>query len=169
MMMVSDSTAESLQELVRLSFDCNAQADNFAYNIGYAGFPNMEDVFHHSFAHIFPNLADIISNLMIKLNIRPVRRSLDGHEKQYANLKDLFNDNVYMVNAYRSAIKRVIDIADLNEDYEVRIEMEDFMAKFLPYVKQANLWYQFAERYGKDEITFDVHFEELTTYIPIMK
>ena len=54
-------------------------------------------------------------------------------------------------------------------DYEIRIAMEDFLNKFLPYVKQSDVWRFKAEQYKDSPWQFDVHFEELTTFIPVVK
>lgn len=163
------TTYNELNNLLRKSFDCNAQADNFAYNIDYERYPNIGNIYHHSFAHLFPALADQISDLMLKLNARPIREAINKYDAQYLSLKDLFVDSDVMTEDYRQAIKKVIDIADLNNDYEVRIFMENFLLEFLPYVKQSDMWRIFAERYENDPLNFDVHFEKLTTFIPIKK
>lgn len=168
-MKISEATYKQLNELIKKSFDCNAQADNFAYNIDYTRYPNIANIYHHSFAHKFPELADVISDLMLKLNARPIRLALPTYDSEYRSLKDLFVDNDRMVEDYRMAIKKTIDIADMNEDYEVRIEMENFLVAFLPYVKQADLWRTHAERYENHEMSFDVHFKDLTTLIPIIE
>lgn len=168
-MKISEATYNQLNVLLQKSFDCNAQADNLAYNIDYSRYPLTADVYHHSFAHVFPQLADIISDLMIKLNARPVRRGIETHDKEYRSLYDIFIDNDLMTEEYRQEIRKTIDIADMNEDYEIRIAMEDFLAKFLPYVKQSDVWRFKAEQYKEQPWQFDVHFEELTTFIPIIK
>lgn len=168
-MKITEATYDQLNELLRLSFDCNAQADNFAYNIDYARYPNIADIYHHSYAHKFPELADVISELMIKLNARPIRKPVNGYSADYRSLLDLFIDNDAMVESYRQEIRKTIDVAEINEDYEVKIEMENFLINFLPYVKQADVWRNKAEQYQAAPQQLDVHFEELTTFIPIVK
>ena len=144
-MKISEACYEQLNNLIKKSFDCNAQADNFAYNIDYTRYPNIANLYHHAFAHKFPQLADVISDLMIQLTAGPGRKG---------------------VNEYRQEVRKTIDIADLNDDYEVRIAMEDFLFKLLPYVKQSDIWRTKSEQYKDDPTQFDVHFAELTTLIP---
>lgn len=165
-MKISLETYNQLNDLLQLSFDCNAQADNFAYNIDYTRYPNIGNIYHHSFAHKFPQLADTISDLMIKLNARPVRKALNSYTDEYVSLVDLFADSDRMVEKYRQAIRKTIDIADINEDYEVRIAMEEFLISFLPYVKQSDIWRNKAIEYKDKPWQFDIHFEKLTTFIP---
>lgn len=168
-MKMAEATRDELNHLLQKSFDCNAQADNFAYNLDYQRYPNMANIYHHSFAHVFPSLADQISDLMIKLNARPVREKVNHYDSEYLDITVLFVDNDRMTEDYRQSIKKVIDIADFNGDYEVRIFMENFLLEFLPFVKQSDMWRTFAERYQKDVMDFEIHFEELTTLIPIKK
>ena len=151
---------------IQKSFDCNAQADNFAYNIDYTLYPNIADLYHHAFAHKFPMLADVISDLMIRLNARPIRKPVNGYNSEYRSLYDLFVDNDRMMEDYRQEVRKTIDIADLNDDYEIRIAMENFLVDLLPYVKQADIWRTKAEQYKEQPYQFDVHFKELTTLIP---
>ncbi len=168
-MKISEATYNQLNNLLQKSFDCNAQADNLAYNIDYTRYPLTADIYHHSFAHIFPQLADVISDLMIKLNARPIRKGINTYDKEYLSLQDVFIDNDRMTEEYRQEIRKTIDIADMNDDYEIRIAMEDFLNKFLPYVKQSDVWRFKAEQYKDSPWQFDVHFEELTTFIPVVK
>lgn len=165
-MKISEACYEQLNNLIKKSFDCNAQADNFAYNIDYTRYPNIANLYHHAFAHKFPQLADIISDLMIQLNARPVRKAVNEYKSEYLSLYDLFVDNDRMMEDYRQEVRKTIDIADLNDDYEVRIAMEDFLFKLLPYVKQSDIWRTKSEQYKDDPTQFDVHFAELTTLIP---
>ena len=168
-MKISESTYKKLNELVKYSFELNAFADNCAYNIDYMQYPNIGDIYHHSFAHVFPQLADIITELMIKLNARPVRLGLSDFITEYGDLVVLFEDNNKKVEDYRKAIKETINIAEMNEDDEVKIALEEFLIKFLPYVKQSDIWLNKAQQYKERPQQFDIHFEELTTFIPIIK
>ena len=70
-----------------------------------------------------------------------------------------------MCEDYRRAIIQVIEVAELNEDYEVKIKLEEFLTMFNNYRKQASVWYKYAKRYEGDYKSFDVHFEEFTKYI----
>lgn len=171
-MKISEATYNQLNELLKKSFECNAIADNLAYNIGYLRYPNIEDIYHHSFAHAFPQFADEISPLMIELNARPVRIGFGDHKEEYRGneaLYDIFVDNDMMISDYRSEIKKTIETADLNGDDEIKIAMEELLLKVLPYVKQCDVWRNKADQYRNCPWEFDIHFEELTTFIEVVK
>ena len=165
-MLMSEETRDQLNELVRLSFDANSVVDNFAYNLAYYDYPNIEGIVHGSFAHKFPEFADILTDMMIELDARPIRKSIETHDKDYnGDLLKIFEDNLSMCDDYRKAIIQVIEVAELNEDYEVKIKLEEFLTMFNNYRKQASVWYKYAKRYEGDYKSFDVHFEEFTKYI----
>ena len=165
-MLISEETRDQLNELVRLSFDANSVVDNFAYNLAYYDYPNTEGIVHGSFAHKFPEFADILTDMMIELDARPIRKSIETHDKDYnGDLLKIFEDNLSMCDDYRKAIIQVIEVAELNEDYEVKIKLEEFLTMFNNYRKQASVWYKYAKRYEGNYKSFDVHFEEFTKYI----
>ena len=82
-MLMSEETRDQLNELVRLSFDANSVVDNFAYNLAYYDYPNIEGIVHELFAHKFPEFADILTNMMIELDARPLRKGINTHDKDY--------------------------------------------------------------------------------------
>lgn len=165
-MQISEATYEQLNTLIQKSFDCNALADNAVYNIDYYRYPIAASITHQAFAHAFPALADEISDLMIKLDARPVRKSVSEYTKDYQdNLEEIYFDLLSMCEAYRYEIIHTIEVAEYNDDYEVKIEMENFLNKFIPYRKQADIWAHEAKRYSDDYKSFDDRFEKFTTFI----
>ena len=171
-MLMSEETRQALNTLLGSFFSHNSEADNLAYNFAIAGYPTISDIYHHSFAHFFTGdaMADGISGLMDNLDARAIRMANPAHDVDYAgNLEAMFADNADMCRRCREMIMNVIDVADMNGDAEVRIFTEELLMKFMPYFKQARVWDTFCKRYKDDYKGFEVHFEDLTTYIPIIK
>lgn len=165
-MLISKETKDQLNELIKFSFDANATIDNYAYNLAYYHFPNIEEIVHKSFAHKFPVFADILSDMMIRLDARPVRIGLETHDEDFnEDLYKIFEGILTVCDMYRKSIIKVIEVAELNEDYEVKIRLEEFLLMFEPYRKQADIWFKYAERYRGDYKSFDVHFEDFTVLI----
>ena len=165
-MIIAEQTREQLNELLKYSFDANAVVDNYAYNIAFYRYPNMEEIVHKHFAHKFPEFADIFSDMMIRLDARPVRKGLKDHDEDFnGDLYRIFEGLLALCNDYRQSIINTITIAELNEDYEVKIRLEEFLTQFEPYRKQADVWFEYAKRYKDDYKSFDVHFEDITTFI----
>ena len=165
-MLIAEQTREQLNELLKYSFDANAVVDNYAYNIAFYRYPNIEEIVHKRFAHKLPEFADIFSDMMIRLDARPVRKGLRDHEEDFdGDLYRIFEGLLGLCNDYRQSIINTITIAELNEDYEVKIRLEEFLTQFEPYRKQADVWFEYVKRYKDDYKSFDVHFEDITTFI----
>lgn len=167
-MLISEETKLQLDELVKYSFDANAVVDNYAYNLAFYRFPNIEEIVHLSFAHKFPEFSDIITDMMIRLNARPVRKGLPDHVEDFSgDLYKIFEGILGLCNTYRESVIDVIDTAEMNGDYEVKIRLEEFLIMFESYRKQADIWFEYAKRYKDDYKSFDVHFKDITTFIEV--
>lgn len=162
---ISDSTYKELINLLRASFDANEKADDCAYDLDYRFLTNASDIYHHSVAHKYPELADEISELLIKENARPYREK----ELPYSSVIEIFESNLKIAKDYQSQIIQAINTAEYNEDYEVKIALEEFLLKFLPYIKQAEMWVEKAKAYQGQEVQFDIHFQDVSPYIPLEK
>ena len=106
--------------------------------------------------------------MMIRLDARPIRKGLNDHDEDFnGDLYKIFEGTLGLCNDYRKSIIKTIEVAELNEDYEVKIQLEEFLKMFEPYRKQADIWFEYAKRYQNDYKSFDVHFEDITTLISI--
>ena len=122
---------------------------------------NVEPIFHEKFAHAFPGFADIISEMMVKLDARPIRKALSENVDAYDNFKLIFADLKDNVDKYREQIIGVIESADINGDVEVKIIMEKFTCDFINYLNQVNIWYKKSKEYGRIE-DFNQDFASFT-------
>lgn len=165
-MLITEETKAYLDVLVQKSFEANAVVDNYAYNLAFYHFPNIEEIVHLKFAHKFPEFSDVITDMMIKLDARPIRKGIPDHVEDFdGDLYKIFEGILGLCNDYRAIIIRSIDIAEMNDDYEVKIGLEEFLVMFEPYRKQADVWFEYAKRYKDDYKSFDVHFEDITTLL----
>nr|DAT96411.1 MAG TPA: Neutrophile activating protein [Bacteriophage sp.] len=161
-MYISQSTYEMLNEFLRLNFQMNSFCDNIAYNLGFQKMVGTEQIFHEKFAHQFPVFADTISTAMLQLEARPIRKSLNEDVKEYDNYVDMFSDLKQTVDKYRKDILKLIEVAELNSDVEIKIIAEKFLEDFMKYVDQVNLWYKKSKEYGDDVERFDHDFHSFT-------
>ena len=150
-MYISQSTYEKLNDFLQKCFQMNSYCDNLAYNMSNLNLINVEPIFHEKFAHVFPGLADTVSEMMIKLDARPIRKSLADNVDDYDNFKLIFADLKDNIDVYRKDIIDVIESADINGDVEVQIVMEDFLRNFMNYLNQVNIWYKKSKEYGHIE------------------
>ena len=148
MMYISQSTYEKLNDFLQKCFQMNSYCDNLAYNMSALNMINIEPIFHEKIAHAFPGFADIISEMMIKLDARPIRMALEDNISDYNNFQLIFADLKEVVDNYRTDIIEVIESADINGDIEVQITMENFLSDFMNYLNQVNIWYKKSKEYG---------------------
>lgn len=162
-MYISEATYEALNDFLGLCFQMNSYCDNIAYNLGYKKMVVTEPIFHEKFAHVFPALADVISELMLNMEARPIRKALEADTYEYENNESMFSDLKTNIDKYRQEILRVIEIADFNNDFEIKIDMEEFLSNFKKYLDQVNTWNLKAMLYGEDVKKFDKDFPAFTT------
>ena len=114
------------------------------------------NIVHESYAHYWPQVADQWSDLMIKLNAKPVRGNLIAEYEDYnGNLAAIFADIARATEDYRRKVIELIELAELNEDKEVVLVGEEVLLQILPYRKQADIWAVEAKRYEGNYKSFD--------------
>lgn len=160
-MYISQTTYEKTNDFLQKCFQMNSYCDNLVYNMSALCMFNAEHIFHDKFAHAFPEFADEITDVMVKLNARPVRKGLSNNTEQYENYKIIFADLKDAVDQYRDDIIGVIESADINGDTEIKITFEKFLYKFMTYLHQANVWYKKSKEYDQVE-EFDQDFTTFT-------
>jgi ferritin len=161
MRFLKEDTYEKLLQLLQKTFQMNSHSDNCAYWLDFYGFVNTQDIVHSKYAHMFPELADKISDLMTKLNVRPKRLALEADDKDYENYVLLFADIYNKFVEYQNFIIEVIDIAEMNEDKEVVIFLENYLDNLYIFLKQTRIWKDKAETYGIDkDYCFDKDFDK---------
>ena len=159
---ISEETRSGLNKLLQKTFQGNSFSDNIAYNLDIKGFVQTEPIFHEKFAHIWGNFSDQLSEFMTKLNARPVRYSLEENSNEYMNIVDMFYDVKLYFDTYRKAVLDLMDVAEMNGDKEVVVELENFWSSKLIYLKQVNIWLTKAKQYENHPERFDEVFEEIT-------
>ena len=92
-MLISEETRDKLNDVLTHSFLLNMLCDNAVYQIDYSVYPMAAHIVHESYAHYWPQVADQWSDLMIKLNAKPVRGNLIADYEDYnGNLAAIFAD-----------------------------------------------------------------------------
>ena len=167
-MRIHEETYNALNELTKMCFEMNAVADNIYYNMADLYYNHSAELFHHSYAHAWPQVADMISDEMLKLNARPVRLPVDGSSEKYDNLELMMAVNAAAVNKVFEKCKEIVELADMLEDVEIRIFGENLLNDvLLNYVKQSDEWLAVIKTVPAYQ--FDIHFEDYTHFIPIVE
>jgi len=164
-MKVSNVTIDKMQILLKEFFNANAKSDNIAYWLGYNYYNNIEKIYHQKWAHAFPGdqFADGLSNMMLKLGIRPVRLALENHTKDFNNLIEVFDENKNIIEVLVNEIHELIELAELNGDVEVKLYAEELALIILDYEKQAEEWAYIAKVVSPSDM--NIHIEKYTNFI----
>ena len=139
--------------------------DNLSYSLDYHYFNEIAKIVHLRVAHKLPELADNISDKMLELSARPIRVGIGGYTEDYDDLTKIFEVLYDTLRDLLEETRKLINVADLNEDDEVRIFCEEFLTMVSPYVKQAEEWINASK--AMDPHTLNVHIQEYTHFIAL--
>lgn len=164
-MRMSPETYVKLNELAGKCFDANAVVDNLAYSLDYHYFNEIAKIVHLRVAHELPALADLITDKMLELSARPIRVDIKGYADDYESLDKVFDELYNTMRSLLEDTRKLINVADLNEDDEVRIFCEEFLMKISIFVKQAEEWKHAAE--VMEPQSLNIHIKEYTHFIAL--
>ena len=154
-----------MNALAAMCFDANASIDNLAYSLDYHYYNKIAEVVHLHVAHIMPEWADLITDQMLELSARPVRLNINGYNKDYEDVKDVFAALLETLMGISSFTKDLIESADMSGDDEVRIFGEEFLMKVSPFIKQAEEWSNAAKI--MDPHSLNIHIKDYTHFIEL--
>lgn len=164
-MRMSNKSYNNMNALAAMCFDANASIDNLAYSLDYHYYNKIAEVVHLHVAHIMPEWADLITDQMLELSARPVRLNINGYNKDYEDVKDVFAALLETLIGISSFTKDLIESADMSGDDEVRIFGEEFLMKVSPFIKQAEEWSNAAKL--MDPHSLNIHIKDYTHFIEL--
>lgn len=164
-MRMSNKSYNNMNALAAMCFDANASIDNLAYSLDYHYYNKIAEVVHLHVAHIMPEWADLITDQMLELSARPVRLNINGYNKDYEDVKDVFAALLETLMGISSFTKDLIESADMSGDDEVRIFGEEFLMKVSPFIKQAEEWSNAAKL--MDPHSLNIHIKDYTHFIEL--
>ena len=164
-MRMSKESYDRLNQLIGKCFNANAVVDNLAYCLDFHYLNEIGKVVHLCVAHKLPELADMISDKMLELSARPIRVDINGYTEDYAELPQIFGVLFDTMKEILENTRELVNVADINEDDEVRIFCEDFLMKISVYVKQAEEWVNASNK--MDAHTLNIHIKDYTHFIKL--
>ena len=164
-MRMSKESYDRLNQLIGKCFNANAIVDNLAYCLDFHYLNEIGKVVHLCVAHKLPELADMISDKMLELSARPIRVDINGYKEDYAELPQIFGILFDTMKEILESTRELVNVADINEDDEVRIFCEEFLMKISVYVKQAEEWVNASNK--MDAHTLNIHIKDYTHFIKL--
>lgn len=156
-MLISNETENKLNLLIQRFFQHNRTWDRF---IGYAtvewSLDNFGKVFHHGLAHLYPLLADKVSDILLRYDVAPEYLETKSDVRTYDTLESFFKINLDEHKQTYELIKETINVASINGDLNVETDLKHLLRIFNHFMEQALLLEDKAKIYGVgQEAMFD--------------
>lgn len=150
-MLISEETQEKLNLLIQRFFQHNRSWDNF---LGYSNvewaLSHFGEVFHHGLAHLYPLLADIVSDIELRYNVVPKYYETKRDTRTYGSMLEFFNININEHTETYELIKSAIDTATVNGDLNVETDLKALLKLFNRFMEQSILLRDKAQVYGEN-------------------
>lgn len=170
---ISEEACKRCNIILGHMFELNAITDNVAYNFNFHYLNKMGDIYHHSYAHLFPGLsfADGLSDKMLELNARPIRLALGEHSEEYRDAASAFDATAIAIKSLEKEIGDMIVYLESDRSAgndSLRLFFENMLEKQITSArKQADEWVDASHKLT--EQTLNIHFEDYTHFIEIIK
>lgn len=159
-MLISNETSEALNILVGKMFDLNRSFDravSWMQNIW--SMPQASDIVHHKLAHLFPLLADLLTEIKDRYNVPSIYPETHRDSREYENLYIMFETLLKECSDGYEMIVRVEDIAITHKDKNVLADMVNFMQKYNELMGQVITLRDKAEQLPTSYDEFDRHIK----------
>lgn len=157
-MLISNETSEALDVLVGKMFDLNRSFDRaVSWMQNVFSMPQAADIIHHKLAHLFPLLADELTEIKDRYNITSVYPETHRDAREYSDLRVMFETLLKECSDGYEMIVKVEDIAVSNKDRNVMADLIDFMEDYNELMGQVITLRDKAVQMPTSYDTFDKH------------
>jgi len=169
--LTNPQTLEQIQKLVDDFFQANSLHDNIVYSLAtYLNAQKFYSYFHYQISHVFPQLADEITDFGLKRGDVFTRGALTSNNKEYANIIGCLQDSNDCMIELQTQLEICIDSAIATRSKA----FEDFLRAFntdrmSAYRNQISLLLDGAKQFEDEGILslFNSNFEDFVV-IPII-
>ena len=156
-MLISEETINKLNLIIQRMFTHNRSWDRFlAYSNVEWSFSNFNEVFHHGLAHLYPLLADVVGDILLRYNVVPAYYETPKDTRVYSSMLEFFNININEHIETYELIKEAIDVATVNGDLNVETDLKNLLRHFNYFMEQDILLKDKAESFGEtNKFMFD--------------
>ena len=136
-MFISKETCKDLDTLYGQFFNLNSLFDRaVSVMLNDWAMVQASDIIHHNLAHLFPLMADTISEIKDNYDESSVRPALEAHTETYDSLADMFDRLLDECIATYDMIKLVNKGALERDDFNVHVELTSLMRSFNKIIGQ---------------------------------
>jgi len=130
--------------------------------------PKFVNLTHPRIAHIYPKLADLVSDYMGDRDVLTNYNLTPTDNTDYASPLDFFQKLLDTQVDFESQIYEVINAAEEDSDLSTKVFLENFLREITPLSAQIILILDKAEAYNNDWMRFDADSDDFVT-LPIMQ
>lgn len=155
-MYLSDKTSEAIDVLVGMAFDLNRTFDRaVSYMNNTWCMPQASEIIHIRLAHLFPLLADQLTEFKDKCNLASTYPATHGDSRTYDNLLTMMETLLEEVGNFYEATKMTYGIAQDEGDLNACAMLYEFVNKIMVVVAQVITLRDKAEQMPTDYVTYD--------------
>lgn len=154
-----------IYRLSQASFQLNRTWDNF---LGYSNvmwaFSHFSSIYHHGLAHLYPLVADLFNDILLRYNEVPHYLETRADLRTYESMIEFFETNLAEHEEFYSMLSDAIDIADENGDKNVAKDLGHLQRMWNRFMEQAMLLRDKAQIYGEgNKWSFDAFSDQFYT------
>lgn len=113
---------------------------------------NTSNMIHHKLAHLYPLLADKISDYMDSRDCTTIYGATIAGDQEYEDYIECFRTMLELNLDLESRVKDTIVVAEKSGDYSTKVYLENFLLELIPITKDIMLLTDKAEMYGDSDL-----------------
>lgn len=159
-MMLSNKTSEALDYLIGAYFDLNRTFDR-AVSVMEVKFamPNAANIIHHKLAHLWPLMADVVSDFKHQWNVMAVYPETHRDARDYTNLEDMMGVLLKETLDVYEIIRQTYAIAKDEHDFNTNAMLQNLMQDMNKVIAQVIVLNDKAKQMPTDFDNYDRHID----------
>lgn len=160
-MILSEKTSQALDTIVGACFDLNRSFDR-AVSILQNNFsmPQAADIIHHKLGHLWPLMADLVSEFKDECNITTYYPETHGDGRTYSNLQEMMDTLLDETIEVYDMVKMTYQVAKDNGDLNACAFLMKFTRLMTMVIGQIYTLRDKAAQMPTDYDTYDAHIDD---------
>ena len=130
--LLKDEMKEYLENIIGKCFLNNRMFDRMVSILSVKlVMPITGDIIHHKLAHLYPRIADLVSDYMAQRNCTTIYQQTPEGSQDYNNPIECFDYMLELNLSLEKEVKNAIKLADEINDYTTKVFLDDFLRKLI--------------------------------------
>ena len=145
----------ALEEIVAKCFYNNRMLDRIVSILSVKFvMPVTGDIIHHRLAHLYPNIADLVSDYMAERNCTTIYNETPAGNQDYDSPLDCFNYMLELNLDLENIVKKAIKVSHDEGDYTTTVFLDSFLRMLIPITDDMLLLVDKATMYGNSNLSW---------------